>query len=83
MAIQPNSHLYPDWRQNADALLSAVASQICRLQVGPRFIAGDFNTELDSIPAFSILHDAGFKDVQDLACERWGLNLPPPARAKL
>ena len=80
MYREPNGNLYPDWKHNTDVLLSAVASDICHLQVRPRFVAGDFNLEMNSIPAFAILHSAGFKDVQDLAAERWGIS--PQATCK-
>ena len=77
---EPNGHLYPDWRHNTDILLSAVASDICHLQVGPRFVAGDFNTEIGTVPAFDILFAAGFKDIQDLAAEHWGISPRPTCK---
>ena len=71
---EPNGHLYPEWKQNNEILLNAVASDICHLQIGPRFVAGDFNVESDSLPAFAILRSAGFKDVQEVAAERWAIS---------
>ena len=45
-------------------------------------MAGDFNVEINYISAFAILHDAGFKDVQDVAAERWGLTPKPISKGK-
>ena len=42
---------------------------------GPRFIMGDFNHDLDQlqgIQGWATLQAAGWKDAQDLACEKWG-----------
>ena len=69
---EPDGHLYPNHVRNNECLLHHVCAQICHLSIGCRYIAGDFNVDQDSLPAFSILHQAGFRDVQDLALERWG-----------
>eukprot|EP00435_Cladocopium_sp_Y103_P063425 s39_g25.t1 len=69
---EPDGHLHPDHRIHNEALLQHVAGHICHLSKGYRFVAGDFNETLDSLPAFSILHNAGFRDLQTLALERFG-----------
>ena len=69
---EPNSHLHPSFLRNNEYLLHHVAAHICNLSAGPRFLAGDWNVDQDSLPAFDILRNAGFRDVQDVALERWG-----------
>ena len=70
---EPDGHLYPFHKQHNEFLLHEVASQVCALSVGPRFVAGDWNCTYGSIPVFDLLHNFGFKDVQDVAWERWGI----------
>ena len=36
-------------------------------------VAGDFNLGEDDVVAFNLLHAAGFKDIQQIAHERWGV----------
>ena len=35
-------------------------------------LSGDWNVAQDSLPAFGLLSRAGFRDLQDIALERWG-----------
>ena len=70
---EPNSHSHPDYLRNNEHILHHLAAHVCNLCCGPRFISGDWNVEQDALPAFSILHRAGFRDLQDVALERWGL----------
>eukprot|EP00435_Cladocopium_sp_Y103_P066578 s1039_g28.t2 len=69
---EPDGHMHPDHRTHNAALLQTLASHVCHLVKGFRFVAGDFNETIDSLPAFSILQQAGFKDLQTLAYERFG-----------
>ena len=77
---EPDSHAFPNHRRNNDFLLTHVAHRICHLMSGPRMIAGDFNEELEALDAFSIVHQSGFVDLQDLALRRWGIR--PSATCK-
>ena len=66
---------HPDQLANNDRLLSEVATQICVLSSGLRVIAGDFNNAEFDLPSFQILEMHGFKDLQTLAFERWGIEM--------
>ena len=77
---EPDGHLYPNHIRNNEFLLHHVAAQVCHLTSGMRYVAGDFNVLQDSLPAFSILHAAGFKDLQDIANERWGTSVVPTCK---
>lgn len=69
---EPDGHLHPAHRMHNEVLLQHVAGHVCHLARGFRYVAGDFNELLDSLPAFQILYQAGFKDLQTLALERFG-----------
>ena len=69
---EPNAHHYPAYQRNNEHLLHHVASHICNLSSGPRFVSGDWNVSQNSLPAFDLLTHAGFRDIQDVALERWG-----------
>lgn len=77
---EPESHLYPDRLRHTEALLNAVVSTVGYLSSGPRFIAGDWNVNFGELPAFDLLAQAGFKDLQDVAAERWGQPLLPTCK---
>ena len=69
---EPESGQYPHAKFHNEQLLSALVSQICHMSQGPRYIAGDFNAEVDSLPSFEALAQAGFRELQSIAAERWG-----------
>ena len=79
---EPDGHRYPNHLRNTEFLLHHVASHVCHLCTGPRFVAGDWNVCQDSIPAFGILMQAGFRDVQDLALEKWGIQIQNTCKSK-
>lgn len=64
---------HPQYLDTNDALLQAVANQVCALDSGPRLVAGDFNVTEGSLAAHRILVDHGFRDIQQLAWDRWGV----------
>eukprot|EP00435_Cladocopium_sp_Y103_P015092 s2658_g3.t1 len=66
---------HPNQLQNNDLLVREVATQVCLHSTGLRVVAGDFNNSEFDLPAFQILRDAGFKDLQSLASDRWGLDV--------
>lgn len=59
---EPDGHLYPQHHQNNELLLRTVVSQVGGLAVGPRFVAGDWNCNPDSLPVFELLQSYGFRD---------------------
>ena len=69
---EPNSHLSPGYLRNNEHILHHVASHVCHLCSGPRFLAGDWNVSMGSLPVFDLLSRAGFRDIQEVALERWG-----------
>eukprot|EP00435_Cladocopium_sp_Y103_P059804 s2_g21.t1 len=77
---EPDGHLYPDRKYHNEQLLRHVAGQLCHLCVGPRFLAGDLNELIDSLPSFDILRAAGFQELQDLALARWGCLIQPTCK---
>ena len=72
---EPEGPNHPQFRRHNEELLHQVASHICHLAVGPRAVMGDWNVEVDSLPAFQILRNAGFRDVQELAEMRFGRSI--------
>ena len=68
---------HPLYLQNNERLLKAMTEQICLHSVGPRVIAGDWNVHPGDLPSFETLHQCGFRELQDIAFERWG-QLPRP-----
>ena len=77
---EPQSPQHPLCREHNDKLLHAVATQVCFKARGPRAVGGDLNVLHDSLPSFNILKEAGFKDIQQLAWERWGLSPRPTSK---
>ena len=69
---EPNGHHYPNYLKNNERLLHHTVSHVCNLCSGPRFVSGDWNVAKDALPAFTLLQAAGFRDLQDVALERWG-----------
>ena len=70
---EPEGGAHPNHVLHNNALLTAVSSQVCFLSRGLRMVAGDLNVTEGDLPAFSILLDHGFKDIQQIAWERWGI----------
>ena len=65
---------------NLSCIMLPLISAICVL--GPRFIAGDWNVDQDILPAFDLLRQAGFQDIQDVALSRWGLPIQSTCKSK-
>lgn len=68
---EPQGINHPDAQQNTDDLAHVLLQQLGPIG-GLRFIAGDFNFEKGGLSIFQSLEKAGFRDLQDLAFERWG-----------
>ena len=69
---EPESNSYPQQKIHNEEMLHHVANQVCHLHRGPRFMAGDWNCEQNTLPVFEMLENAGFRDLQDLARDFWG-----------
>ena len=68
---------HPRYLENNERLLQALTQQVCFHSVGPRILAGDWNVHEGDLPSFAVLQQQGFKDLQSIAYERWGI-LPRP-----
>ena len=79
---EPNSHQYPAYLRNNEQILHHLSAHVCNLCSGPRFVSGDWNVEQDGLPAFGLLMQAGFRDIQDIALERWGVSIRPTCKGK-
>ena len=79
---EPDSHYYPSRLQHNEALLRAVTDSVVFLSSGPRFVAGDWNVASGELPVFGVLEGLGFKDLQDIAAERWGIPPQPTCKAR-
>ena len=79
---EPDSKLYPSRLANTEALLQAVVSTVGYLSTGPRVIAGDWNVSHGELPVFDLLQQAGFRDLQDVAEDRWRIQPVPTCKFK-
>ena len=79
---EPDSHYYPSRLAHNEALLQAVTQSVAFLSGGPRFVAGDWNVSCDELPVFGTLASLGFRDLQDLAYERWGIVPRPTCKSR-
>eukprot|EP00435_Cladocopium_sp_Y103_P042710 s112_g11.t2 len=77
---EPNGHNYPNFEASNEMLLNAAASHVCHLCQGLRFVAGDWNVTEGSLPVFTLLEQAGFQEVQNLAFARWGHSVKPTCK---
>ena len=68
---EPPGIKHPDAMSNTDMLLKETLDHLMTIG-GLRFLAGDFNFEKDTLEAFHSLTKAGFRDIQDIAEEKWG-----------
>jgi hypothetical protein len=77
---EAESHLHPNHVRNNEFLLHHAAAQVCHLTKGFRYVAGDWNVAQDSLPSFDILNRAGFRELQDLLLEKWGIPIRPTCK---
>lgn len=68
---EPPGASHPSARENTDMMALDLVSHLCQ-QSGLRYFAGDLNFEVGGLEIFKVLSDAGFRDIQDIAFERWG-----------
>ena len=72
------SHHAP--RFQTEQLLEGAIDRIACQSTGPRVIMGDFNWESEELTQLRRLEDLGFKDLQTLAWEWWGVPIKPTGR---
>ena len=65
----PTGGTHSQGKEVTNSLLELATARVNQLS-GPRFLAGDWNHDLDKLPATSIMHRLGFHDCQDIrACQ--------------
>lgn len=69
---EPPGQSHPFARENTERLLQVAVENISNMP-GLRYIAGDFNFELNTLDAYNLFHHYGFRDLQCIAAERWGI----------
>ena len=67
----PTGPTHVNGKKVTDELLSLALDRVLQMS-GPRYIAGDFNHDLDSLATVTTLERLGFRDIQDLHAERTG-----------
>ena len=67
----PTGPTHVNGREVADELLGLALDRVLQL-AGPRFIAGDFNHDVDRLSTITKMERLGFRDIQDLHAERTG-----------
>ena len=69
---EPPGVSHPDAQSNTD-ILAHDLFQVLHPIGGLRFFAGDFNFEKGGLEIFQTLEAAGYRDLQDIAYDRWGI----------
>ena len=69
---EPPGQFHPLAQQHTEKLLEQAIEVVSNMP-GLRYVAGDFNFEKGHLEAFHCLERMGFKDLQDLAMCRWGV----------
>ena len=77
----PKGGTHSNAREKTDQLLSLGVDRLVDA-VGPRFISGDWNHDLEKFDAVKRLKDLGFAEIQDLHYERTGCNQQATCRLK-
>ena len=76
----PYSKYHHASRFQTEQLLEGAIDRIACQSKGPRVIMGDFNWEHDELTQIRRLEDMGFKDIQTLAWEWWGVPIRPTGK---
>ena len=69
---EPAGLTHPDAAQNTDLIAHDLFRELHYIG-GLRLFAGDFNFEKGGLDIFKTLEAVGYRDLQDLAFERWGI----------
>ena len=76
----PYSRTHHAPRFQTEQLLEGAIDRIACQTNGPRIIMGDFNWEREELAQLQRLEDLGFKDLQTIAFEWWGIPVKPTGR---
>ena len=69
----PDSVQHRERTFQTECILSEVVARVGQQASGPRLIAGDFNHSQDQLQSLQLLHAMGFREVQQVAAQRWGI----------
>eukprot|EP00438_Fugacium_kawagutii_P005164 Skav206281 [mRNA] locus=scaffold922:133626:138622:- [translate_table: standard] len=69
----------PEVRDTTNKLLQAVADRVLPYP-GPKFLAGDWNQLPNKLPMMNQLEKMGWKDIQQVAMDRWGQAIVPTCK---
>lgn len=75
----PHSTAHQNRTYQTECLLDALITRIAVQGVGPRMVCGDMNHGMDALVQHQRLRQLGFREVQELALERWGQQPCPTA----
>ena len=65
-----------------DSMLAELVDRVAVQSVGPRAVAGDFNYASAELSQIQRLEALGFREVQDLAAWRWGMDVVSTGRGR-
>ena len=68
----PRSPTWPNSVKDTNLLFDKIVRELALSRGGPRFIAGDFNHDLQDLRGWAMLQQLGWQDAQALAADRWG-----------
>ena len=77
----PKGPLHGDALGKTDQLLEAVGNHVvfgCRR---PRYVAGDWSHDMSQLSTLRAWEKAGFRDLQTIAFERWGVSPSPTCKS--
>ena len=77
----PTGPTHPKAKRATDLILSEAVNHLKQM-TGPRYLAGDFNHDLDDLPCIEELHSLNFIEVQDLHMSLTGVAPQPTCRRK-
>ena len=78
---EPTGAQHPNAKQNTDLIALDALSNLLQVS-GLKYYAGDFNYEPGGLEVFDALEAAGFRDIQDLALDRWGQKISRTCKGK-
>ena len=73
----PKSVAHQQAKYQTECLLESLIDRLAWQTQGPRIICGDFNYQPHELHQLARLRTLGFREIQDIAFERWG-RLPQP-----
>lgn len=73
----PDSSQYPNRQYMNEVLVDEIIQRVVYQTAGPRLVAGDFNQGPHDLEQFSLLREAGFREIQEIGLLQWGRSVQP------